>query len=90
MPLLLIFPFFYIITYLPIGRQREIEIVSFELEKAYNKVPRKLMWWVLEHKGIPLNYGSIYCKNDWGSQNQNFNQDRLQDKHQGSFCLGML
>lgn len=48
------------------------------------------MWWVLEHKGIPLNYGSIYCKNDWGSQNQNFNQDRLQDKHQGSFCLGML
>lgn len=51
---MLIFPFFYIITYLPIGREREIEIVSFELDKACNKFPRKLLWWVLENKGIPL------------------------------------
>ena len=37
-------------------RERESNIVSFDLERAYDKVPKKLLWLVLDNKGIPLKF----------------------------------
>ena len=31
-------------------------MVFNDLERAYNRVPREVMWLVLEKKGVPLTY----------------------------------
>ena len=30
--------------------------LAIDLEKTYDRVPREVMWWVLENKWIPLKY----------------------------------
>jgi hypothetical protein len=36
--------------------QKDLHIIFIDLEKAYNKVPRNIMWWVLEKKRVSTKY----------------------------------
>ena len=38
---------------------KELNMVFVNLEKAYDRVPRELIWWSLRKKGVPEGFVTI-------------------------------
>jgi Reverse transcriptase (RNA-dependent DNA polymerase) len=37
-------------------QKKDLHIIFIDLEKAYDKIPRNMMWWALEKKRVPKKY----------------------------------
>jgi hypothetical protein len=39
--------------------QKDLRMVFIDLEKAYDKIPRNLMWWSLDKHKVPTKYVTL-------------------------------
>jgi hypothetical protein len=40
-------------------QKKDLHIVFINLEKAYEKIPRNVMWWVLDKHKVPTKYVTL-------------------------------
>ncbi|XP_065318922.1 uncharacterized protein LOC135926918 [Gordionus sp. m RMFG-2023] len=40
-------------------KNKKLHMVFFDLEKAFDRIPKKLIWWALRHKNLPEKYKRI-------------------------------
>jgi hypothetical protein len=39
--------------------QKDLHMIFIDLEKAYDKIPRNIMWWALKRKLVPTKYATL-------------------------------
>jgi hypothetical protein len=40
-------------------KKKDLHMVFIDLEKAYGKIPRNVMWWALDKHKVPMKYGGL-------------------------------
>jgi Reverse transcriptase (RNA-dependent DNA polymerase) len=40
-------------------QNKDLDMIFIDLEKAYNKIPRNIMWWALKRKLVPTKYVTL-------------------------------
>jgi hypothetical protein len=40
-------------------QKKDLHMIFIYLEKAYDKIPRNIMWWALKRKPIPTKYVTL-------------------------------
>ena len=45
-------------------KNKDLDMVFVDLEKAFDRIPRDLIWWCLRKKGVPEEYVKITKKDE--------------------------
>jgi hypothetical protein len=40
-------------------QKKDLHMIFIDLEKAYDKIPRNIMWWALKRKLVPTKYVNL-------------------------------
>jgi Reverse transcriptase (RNA-dependent DNA polymerase) len=40
-------------------QKKDLHMIFIDLEKAYDKIPRNIMWWTLKRKLVPTKYVTL-------------------------------
>jgi hypothetical protein len=40
-------------------QKKDLHMIFIDLDKAYDKIPRNIMWWALKRKLVPIKYVTL-------------------------------